>query len=227
TTDERAGWLRADGARRSRIGARRQVPLIPGDPEHTVASRALEVGGMTLDRRPRVAHGAHDVSVAPGARDVAGVARTRHDGPEKRAPEHRFEQATRHGHGLGRHLQDRLGSGHLDDTVPPAPSQPAVYVHAKTGPGDRQFLIGARQTEFEIVDFTPPSTFGWVERGQRKGWKTFFRLDASAGSTAVTIRDVWMPQSFSAWVRGRFLEKRKVQNQLKTMLENLGKLVGS
>src|SRR5438309_6682019 len=24
--------------------------------------------------------------------------------------------------------------------------------------------FGARQTEFEIVDFTPPSTFGWVER---------------------------------------------------------------
>ncbi len=73
----------------------------------------------------------------------------------------------------------------------------------------------------------PPSTFGWVERGQRKGWKTFFRLDANAGSTAVTIRDVWMPQSFAGWLRGRFLEKRRVQNQLKIMLDNLGKLAGS
>src|SRR5205807_4286365 len=87
--------------------------------------------------------------------------------------------------------------------------------------------FGARQTEFEIVDFAPPSTFGWVERGQRKGWRTFFRLDASAGSTAVTIRDVWTPRSFGGWLRGRFLEKRKVQNHLKTILENLGKLLGS
>ncbi len=87
--------------------------------------------------------------------------------------------------------------------------------------------FGARQTEFEIVDFAPPSTFGWVERGQRKGWRTFFRLDASAGSTAVTIRDVWTPRSFGGWLRGRFLEKRKVQNHLRTILENLGKLVAS
>src|SRR5205823_10605340 len=57
--------------------------------------------------------------------------------------------------------------------------------------------FGARQTEFEIVDFTPPTTFGWVERGQRKGWKTFFRLDAGAGATAITIRDVWTPRSLA------------------------------
>src|SRR2546430_17165371 len=87
--------------------------------------------------------------------------------------------------------------------------------------------FGARQTEFEVVDFAPPSPFGWVERGQRKGWRTFFRLDASAGSTAVTIRDVWTPRSVGGWLRGRFLEKRKAQNHLKTILENLGKMVAS
>ncbi|PYO12959.1 MAG: hypothetical protein DMD31_14735 [Gemmatimonadetes bacterium] len=87
--------------------------------------------------------------------------------------------------------------------------------------------FGGRQTEFEVVDFSPPTTFGWVERGERKGWKTFFRLDASAGATAVTIRDVWTPQGFGAWVRGRFLDKRRVQSQLKAMLDNLGKLLAS
>src|SRR6266700_1558548 len=87
--------------------------------------------------------------------------------------------------------------------------------------------FGARQTEFEIVDFTPPTTFGWVERGQRKGWKTFFRLDAGAGATAITIRDVWTPRSLAGWLRGRFLEKRRVQSQLKAILENLGKILAS
>src|SRR2546429_9304433 len=48
--------------------------------------------------------------------------------------------------------------------------------------------FGERTTEFEVVDFTPPTTFGWVERGERNGWKTFFRLDPSAASTAVTVR---------------------------------------
>ncbi len=81
--------------------------------------------------------------------------------------------------------------------------------------------FGERLTEFEIVDFTRPSTLGWVERGQGKGWKTFFRLDASGESTAVTIRDVWTPHSLSAWLRGRFLEKRKVRRQLEEILQNL------
>src|SRR5881409_2063103 len=87
--------------------------------------------------------------------------------------------------------------------------------------------FGARQTEFEIVDFTPPTTFGWVERGQRKGWKTFFRLDEAPGSTAITIRDVWIPRSVVAWIRGRLLEKRRVQGHLAAILENLRRLIGA
>jgi uncharacterized protein YndB with AHSA1/START domain len=87
--------------------------------------------------------------------------------------------------------------------------------------------FGDRRSEFEIVDYAPPSTFGWVERGQRKGSKTFFRLEHSGGTTAVTIRDTWTPTSFLAWVRGRFLPKRDVQRQMKAMLENLQKLVAA
>ncbi len=66
--------------------------------------------------------------------------------------------------------------------------------------------FGARATEFEVVDFAAPATFGWVERGGRsgrQGWKTFFHLESTNGSTALTIRDVWIPPSVLAWVRGR------------------------
>src|SRR6267143_3352542 len=86
-------------------------------------------------------------------------------------------------------------------------------------------LFGQRTTEFEVVDFTPPTTFGWVERGERNGWKTFFRLDRSAESTAVTVRDVWAPGSLIAWLRGKLFEKRRVDSQLEAILSNLRKIL--
>jgi uncharacterized protein YndB with AHSA1/START domain len=85
--------------------------------------------------------------------------------------------------------------------------------------------FGQRQTEFEVVDFAPPTTFGWVERGERNGWKTFFRLDQRAESTAVTVRDVWAPRSLIAWLRGRLFEKRRVDTQLEKIVANLRKIL--
>ena len=48
--------------------------------------------------------------------------------------------------------------------------------------------FGARESEFEVVDFAPPRTFGWTERGQRRGSKTFFRLDKSGDATSITVQ---------------------------------------
>ena len=81
--------------------------------------------------------------------------------------------------------------------------------------------FGTRVTEFEVVDFVPPRTFGWVERGQRRGSKTFFRLDPAGDATSVTVQIVWVPASLFAWVRGRFFPKRDVQRQLNKTIENL------
>jgi hypothetical protein len=88
--------------------------------------------------------------------------------------------------------------------------------------------FGARATEFEVVDFAPPATFGWVERGGRggrEGWKTFFHLEWNGGSTALTVRDLWIPQSLGAWVRGRFFERRNVRRHLDAIVRNLRKLL--
>jgi uncharacterized protein YndB with AHSA1/START domain len=85
--------------------------------------------------------------------------------------------------------------------------------------------FGDRMTEFEIVDFTPPATLGWVEHGQREGAKLFFRLDPSGATTAVTVREVWSPRSFAAWVRGRFFERREVRRRLQAILQNLRHLL--
>lgn len=85
--------------------------------------------------------------------------------------------------------------------------------------------FGSRTSEFEIVDFAPPDTFGWVERGQRRGSKTFFRLEVVGGSTAITVRNVSTPSSFLAWVRGRLRPKRNVVRNLNVLLENVQRLV--
>lgn len=88
--------------------------------------------------------------------------------------------------------------------------------------------FGARVTDFEIVDFGPPTTFGWVERrgrSRRPSWKTFFRLEWNGGSTSLTIRDVWIAPSVLAWVRGRFFERRRVRGQLDAIVQNLRKLL--
>lgn len=81
--------------------------------------------------------------------------------------------------------------------------------------------FGERVTEFEVVDLAPPATFGLAERGERKGSKTFFRLDGRGGSTALTIREVWTPRSLRAWVRGHFREKRDVGRWLSRVVERV------
>jgi uncharacterized protein YndB with AHSA1/START domain len=85
--------------------------------------------------------------------------------------------------------------------------------------------FGPRTTEFDVVDYQPPNTFGWVERGQRRNSKTFFRLDSAETATAVTIRQVWTPPSISAWVRGRLFPKRNVQRHCKTIVAGLRAIV--
>lgn len=87
--------------------------------------------------------------------------------------------------------------------------------------------FGQRTSEFEIVDFAAPATFGWTERGQRKGTKLFLRLDVTGSTTAVTIREVWTPRGFIAWVRGRFFERRQVQRRLQTIIQNVRALLAS
>jgi carbon monoxide dehydrogenase subunit G len=81
--------------------------------------------------------------------------------------------------------------------------------------------FGARVTEFEVVAYTEPSTVGWVERGGRRGWRTVFNLDPSGSGTALTIRNIWAPHSFGAWLRGRVFGKREVEQHLERILDNV------
>ena len=81
--------------------------------------------------------------------------------------------------------------------------------------------FGERVTEFEVVDLAAPATFGWAERGERTGSKTFFRLEGRGGSTALTIREVWTPRSLVAWLRGHVRQKRDVKRRLSGVVERV------
>ena len=63
--------------------------------------------------------------------------------------------------------------------------------------------FGTRVTSVTITDLSAPTTFGWEEDGARHGSKTLFQLEAVGGSTRITVRHWWTPQSFLAWLRGR------------------------
>lgn len=102
------------------------------------------------------------------------------------------------------------------------PGCAGVVAEGSIGKGTRlKVQFGRRATELDVVDFHPPRTFGWVERGQRKDYKTFFQLDPTSGATAITIQEVWTPPSLAAWVRGRFFPRRNVPRHQKEILRNL------
>jgi len=130
----------------SRLGAalsRRQVALIPGDPELAVALRALHVDGVARDRRAGAAHGADRVARAPMIREVWGVRGARHDGPMAGAGEERLQEAPRDPDSLAPwDLEDRILRREAHDAVPGAAPQAAVLVDLEAGPGPRQGLSG-------------------------------------------------------------------------------------
>jgi len=54
--------------------------------------------------------------------------------------------------------------------------------------------FGQRMTEFEVVDFTPPTAFGWVERGEAERLEdVLFGSTVRRKSTAVTVRTCGPP----------------------------------
>src|SRR6185503_15980966 len=79
----------------------------------------------------------------------------------------------------------------------------------------------SRATVFEVVDFQSPSTFGWVEHGGREGAKTFFRLDFAGGSTSLTVKDVWRPPSFVAYIKAWLFPKRNTKRQMDRAVQSL------
>ena len=80
------------------------------------------------------------------------------------------------------------------------------------GKGARYKLTFQREVQqhesvIEIIDYSPPHTFGWVEIYHRAGSKTFFALRFDGGSTKVTFK-------LSAKARKALKSKKSVKARL-------------
>jgi uncharacterized protein YndB with AHSA1/START domain len=82
-------------------------------------------------------------------------------------------------------------------------------------------VYDTRDTEIEVVDFNPPTVFGWAERIGRRQWRTFFRMEFAGASTRLTVQQVWQAPNLFAWLKVKLRQNRNVNVQLNGMVQNL------
>jgi len=96
------------------------------------------------------------------------------------------------------------------------------------GKGDRHrlhFERNGRKADavIEIIEYVPPTTYGWVEIIYRRGSKTFFKLEFQGGVTRITMKHVWIPSGIRAWLLGQFYRRRNAHRMFDGLLQNLRK----
>jgi len=79
----------------------------------------------------------------------------------------------------------------------------------------------ARDIQAEVVDFAPPTVFGWTEMVPRAGSKTFFRLRFEGGSTGVTMQQISTRRGLLTMVRSALFSRRNAKRQFDQALQNL------
>ncbi|HEY7192387.1 MAG TPA: SRPBCC family protein [Gemmatimonadales bacterium] len=100
----------------------------------------------------------------------------------------------------------------------------------RVGKGARYKVTFQRETTrqesvIEIIDYSPPHTFGWVEIYDRAGSKTFFGLGFAGGSTKVSLKHIWNPSGFGSWLRGQFYRRRNAHRMFEALINNLRRAV--
>ena len=97
-----------------------------------------------------------------------------------------------------------------------------------TGRGDRHrihFERNGRKADcvIEVIEFTRPTTYAWVEIVHRRGAKTFFKLEFQGGTTRITMKHIWNPSGLRAWLLGHFYRRRSAHRMFDGLLQNLRK----
>ncbi len=75
----------------------------------------------------------------------------------------------------------------------------------------------------EVIEYEPPTSYGWVEIIHRRGSKTFFKLQFAGGSTRITMLHLWVPGGWRAWLIGQFYRRRNAHRMFDGLLQNLRK----
>jgi uncharacterized protein YndB with AHSA1/START domain len=102
----------------------------------------------------------------------------------------------------------------------------AVPGPGRRGKGDRhrlRFQHQGRTTDIviEVIEYEPPTSYGWVEIIRRRGAQTFFKLQFAGGSTRITMKHVWTPASWRAWALGQLFRRRNTHKTFDGLLQNL------
>ena len=98
----------------------------------------------------------------------------------------------------------------------------------RVGKGARYKVTFQRATTqhesvIEIIDFSAPHTFGWLEIYHRVGSKTFFGLRFEGGSTKVSLKHIWQPSGFRSWLNGQFYRRRNARRMFDGLINNVRK----
>jgi uncharacterized protein YndB with AHSA1/START domain len=87
--------------------------------------------------------------------------------------------------------------------------------------------FGTRAAEFEIVELTVPSNFGWIERKGRPGNHMYFSLGFSGGSTNLGMKAIWESRSLWARLFGELSRRKDAKRFCEGVVNNLRRIVTS
>jgi uncharacterized protein YndB with AHSA1/START domain len=85
--------------------------------------------------------------------------------------------------------------------------------------------FGTRAAEFEIVELTVPSNFGWIERKGRPGNHMYFSLGFSGGSTNFAMKSIWEAKGLWARLFGEVSRRKDAKRFFDGVVNNLRRIV--
>lgn len=87
--------------------------------------------------------------------------------------------------------------------------------------------FGTRAAEFEIVELTVPSNFGWIERKGRPGNHMYFSLGFAGGSTNLAMKAVWESKGWWSRLFGELSRRNDAKRFCDGVVNNLRRIVTS
>jgi uncharacterized protein YndB with AHSA1/START domain len=82
-----------------------------------------------------------------------------------------------------------------------------------------------REAIAEVIEFSPPTIFGWTETTGRRNTKTFYRLQFNGSSTGVVMQHVIASGGLLGRLRGALFTRRETARQFSQSLQNLQKIL--
>jgi len=80
---------------------------------------------------------------------------------------------------------------------------------------------GPREVVAEVIEYAPPTIFGWAEQGPRRNAKTFYRLKFNGASTGISVQYVSTPSGLLGHLRAALLTRRETARLFERSIQNL------